>query len=250
MIDVHCHLEQPDYDEDREEVIERCKKELKAVVTSCVHPEDFDLTMRLIEEHENFVFATFGIHPEYVKEIDEKEKEEFLEILKKNKEKVVGIGEVGLDFLIEEEWRKKQEELFRDFINLAKSMKKPLVIHARKAFPEAIKILEEEKAEKVLMHFFTAHELVKRIKENGWYVSVNTTLLTSKKVKKIVRDMPLEQILTETDAPWLGVDKKRNEPNAVKFVVEKIAEIKKISFEEADEITTRNAIRFFDLKVD
>ena len=64
MIDVHCHLEQEDYDKDRNEVIEKCKKELKAVVTSCAHPKDFDLTMKMVENHKNFVFASFGIHPE------------------------------------------------------------------------------------------------------------------------------------------------------------------------------------------
>ncbi|MEM5853301.1 MAG: TatD family hydrolase [Candidatus Aenigmatarchaeota archaeon] len=250
MIDVHCHLEQPDYDQDREEVIEKCRKEMKAVITSCVHPADFELTMRLVEKYKNFLFTTVGIHPEYVKEIGEAERMEFLDIVRKNREKIVGIGEVGLDFLVEEEWRGKQKEMFKDFIHIAEELDKPLVVHARKAFAEAIQILEEEKVRKVLMHFFTANDLVKKVKENGWYVSVNTTLLTSKKVKKVVRDMPLEQILTETDAPWLGPGGKRNDPNSVKFVIEKISEIKKMSFEEVDEITTNNAIEFFNLKFD
>ena len=70
MIDVHCHLEQKDYEKDRDEVIEKCKKELKAVITCCCHPEDFELTMELVEKYKNFVFATVSIHPEYIKEIE------------------------------------------------------------------------------------------------------------------------------------------------------------------------------------
>ncbi|MEM5879316.1 MAG: TatD family hydrolase [Candidatus Aenigmatarchaeota archaeon] len=251
MIDVHCHLEQHDYDSDRDEVIEKCKKELKAVITSSAHPKDLELTMGLVEKHKGFVFATAGIHPEYIKEVSEKEKEDFFELLRKNKDKIVGIGEVGLDFLIEEqEWREKQKELFIRFISLAKELNKPLVIHARKAFAEAIEILEEQKAKNVLMHFFSAKELLDRVEENGWYISVNTTLLTSKKIKKIVRDMPVERILTETDSPWLGLEGKRNDPCSVKLVIQKIAEIKKIDEEEVDKMTTENAVRFFDLKFD
>ncbi|MEM5869624.1 MAG: TatD family hydrolase [Candidatus Aenigmatarchaeota archaeon] len=251
MIDVHCHLEQSDYNSDREEVIEKCKKELKAVITSCAHPKDFELTMKLVEQHKGFVFATVGIHPEYIKEVGKEEKEEFFELVRKNKEKIVGIGEVGLDFLIEEqEWREKQKELFLEFISLAKKLNKPLVIHARKAFGEAIEILENQNAKNVLMHFFSAKELLERVKENGWYISVNTTLLTSKKIKKIVRDMPLERILTETDSPWLGLEHKRNDPLSVKIVIQRIAEIKKIDERRVDEVTTENAYKLFSLKVE
>ncbi|MEM5772917.1 MAG: TatD family hydrolase [Candidatus Aenigmatarchaeota archaeon] len=249
MIDVHCHLEQPDYDSDREEVIENCKKELKAIITSCAHPKDFDLTMQLVEKHKGFVFATVGIHPEYIKEVSEKEKEEFFELVRKNRDKIIGIGEVGLDFIIEEqEWREKQKEMFCKFISLAKELNMPLIIHARKAFAEAIEILEKQEAKNVLMHFFSAKELLDKVKENFWYISVNTTVLTSKKIKKIVRDMPIERILTETDAPWLGPEGKRNDSRSIKLVIKKIAEIKKLSEEEVEKKTTENAINFFNLE--
>jgi TatD DNase family protein len=250
MIDVHCHLEQNDYEKDRDEVIERCKRELKAIITCCCHPDDFDLTMEMIEKHKNFVFATVSIHPEYIKEIEHLRVNDFLKRIEENKEKIVGIGETGLDFIIEEtEWREKQKELFITFIDLAKNLNLPVVIHARKAFAEAIEILEKFKAKRVLMHFFTAKELLPKIIQNGWSISVNTTLLNSKKIKKIVRDLPIEKIMTETDSPWLGLEGKRNDSTAVKFVIEKIAEIKKIDFKEVDKITTQNAIEFFNLKI-
>jgi TatD DNase family protein len=250
MIDVHCHLEQKDYEKDRDEVIKKCKRELKAVITCCCHPDDFDLTMEMVGKYKNFVFATVSIHPEYIKEIEHLRVDDFLKKIEENKEKIVGIGETGLDFKIEEpEWREKQKELFIKFIDLAKSLNLPLVIHARKAFAEAIEILEKFGAKRVLMHFFTAKELLPKIIKNGWSISVNTTLLNSKKIKKIVRDLPIEKIMTETDSPWLGPNGTRNDPTSVKFVIERIAEIKKIDSKEVDKITTQNAIEFFNLSI-
>jgi TatD DNase family protein len=251
MIDVHCHLEQQDFSSDRDEVIEKCKKELKAIITCCAHPKDFNLTLNLVEKYAGFVFATFGIHPEFIKEISEKEKDEFLEKIKENKNKVVGIGEIGLDFfeVKESDWQKKQKELFVELINFSKELKLPLVIHARNAYDEVVKILEQEDAKKVLMHMFGANHLVKRVVENGWYISTNTIVLKSKKHKKVVKDIPLERIMLETDSPWLGVEGKRNDPLSVKIVAEKIAEIKQKSFEEVDETTTKNAINFFNLNL-
>jgi TatD DNase family protein len=259
MIDAHCHLEQKYYDKDRDEVVERCRRGLRAVVTSCAHPDDFELTMRLADKYPNFVFATASIHPIHIREIDEKQKSEFFELIRANRSKLVGIGETGLDFEIEEEeFREKQKEMFAESVELSKMLQLPLVIHARDAFAETVEILEERAAERVLMHFFSAKELLERVVDNGWYVSVNTALLRSKKIKKIVRDAPLERILTETDAPWLALGEdgaikepgeRRNEPTAVRAVTEKIAEIKKLEFGEVDAATTKNAIEFFRLKI-
>lgn len=246
MIDVHCHLENENYSKDRDGIIEKCRKELKAVITCSANPKDFDLTMELVKKYRGFVFATASIHPIYIKDI--RNKEVFFELVRKRKDRIVGIGETGLDFKIEENWlREKQKELFIEHIKLSRELNLPLVIHARQAFKETIDILEENNAKNVLMHFFTAKELLDRIIKNGWNISVNTTLLTSKKIKKIVRDMPIEKILTETDAPWLDPHGKTNTPLNVKLVIEKIAEIKKIAFEDVDKITTENAEKFFKL---
>lgn len=257
MIDVHCHLEQKDYDRDRDEIIEKCRKELKAVITSCAHPRDFDLTMKMVEKYKNFVFTSYGIHPEYIKEITEKEIDEFLEIIDRNKEKLVAIGETGLDFfwIKEEEWQKKQKELFIRLIELAKELKKPLIIHSRDAFDETVRILEEEDAREVDMHMFGNHNLVSRIIDNGWFISMNTIILRSKNYGKVIRDCPLERIMLETDAPWLSPKKlmegieDRNDPTSIKLVAEKVAEIKNISFEDVWQKCGENAIKFFKLPV-
>jgi len=257
MIDCHCHLEQKDYDKDRDEVIEKCKKELKAVITSCAHPKDLDLTIQLVEKYKGFVFCTVGVHPEYIKEISEKEVDNYLELIKENKDKIVGIGEIGLDFwwAKEKNWQEKQKELFIELINFAKELKKPLVIHARHAFEDTIKILEQEDAKNVMLHMWKERNLLKRVLENGYYISMNTIILRSKSYRKVVRDCPLERLMLETDSPWLApkrlIEKieERNDPTSVRMVAEKIAEIKKILFGEIERKTTENAIRLFGFAI-
>ncbi len=257
MIDVHCHLEQEDFNEDREKVIENCKKELKAVITCCAHPNDFDLTMKMVEKNRNFIFATVGIHPEYIKEIKEKEVEDLIEKIKENSEKIVGIGEIGLDYwwIKEEYWQKKQKELFIQLIEVAKELKKPMLIHSRKAYDDTVRILEQEDARKVDLHMFGANHLVKRAIENNWFISMNAIVLRSKKHKKVVRDFPLEKLMLETDSPWLSPKKllerieERNVPTSIKIVAEKIAEIKKVSFDEVWKKCGENAINFFKLPI-
>jgi len=253
MIDVHCHLEQDDYSQDRDQVIEKCKQQLKAVITCCAHPKDFDLTVKLTEKYKGFIFATAGIHPQYVREIDEKQIEDFFELVRRNKKNIVAIGEVGLDFNWEKEdgWREKQKQMFIDFIRFSKELKLPLVIHSWDACEEVVKILDQEGAKQVLMHMFEENRLVKEIASKGWYFSMNAIVLSSKKYKKVARDVPLEQLMLETDAPWLApkdFGSKRNDPTAVRIVAEKIAEIKKTTVESVDETTTENVRKFFDLK--
>jgi TatD DNase family protein len=257
MIDIHCHLEQKDYDKDREDVIEKCRKELKAVITSCAHPRDFELTMRMVENHNGFIFASCGIHPEYVKDISEEQKDNFLDMIVKNKEKIVAIGETGLDYwyIKEKEWQERQKELFIELINLAKELGKPLIIHSREVFEETLDVLENNDAEKVNFHMWGANQLLKRILDNGWYVSMNTIILRSKKHKKIARDIPLDRLMLETDSPWLAPERltegkeARNDPRSIKIVAEKIAEIKKLPFDEIWQKCGQNAVEFFNLNI-
>ena len=250
MIDTHCHLEQPDYNKDREEVIEKCKQELNAVITCCAHPKDFELTMRLVEKCRGFIFASVGIHPEFVKEITEKQIEEFLEKIKQNKDKIVSIGEIGLDYhwIKEARWQAKQRELFKRLIEFAKEIDKPVTVHIRDACEDAIKILEDFSPQTHLHMFGCRKELPIVLTHDNWKISENTIILSSKNYKKIVRDTPLNKLMLETDSPWLGFG-KRNDPTAVKLVAERIGEIKKLTVKEVNKQTTKNAIDFFGLKL-
>ena len=144
MIDSHCHLEQEAFDKDLGKVIENCKKTgLKAVVTSCANPEHFEKTLQTSSIYSGFVFSSVGLHPEYIKEFSQKTVDDYLEKIKENKNIIIAIGEIGLDFywVKEKEWQEKQKEQFADLIRFSKEIKKPLVIHCRDANEETIKIL-------------------------------------------------------------------------------------------------------------
>ncbi len=248
MIDVHCHLEQKDYDKDRDEFIENLRSQIKAVITSCAHPKDFSLTLKIAEKYRNFVFATAGLHPEYIKELTEQQIKDYIEKIKENQNRIVAIGEIGLDYFWtkEDEWREKQRVLFRRMLSLAKELKKPVVIHTRDAIEDTIKILEEEKMRNVLIHLFGSKQFVEKIENNGWCASFGPLLLKSKTHKNIVKKLPLSLILLETDSPWFGSG-KRGTPLNIKPVAEKIAEIKKMEFQDVWQQCCRNAEIFFSI---
>ncbi len=257
MIDAHCHLEQKDYNQDRDELIEKCKKELKAVITSCAHPDDFDLTMDMVEKHKNFVFANCGVHPEYVKEIPQEKVDDFFDRIEKNKERIVAIGETGLDFhwIKEEEWKEKQRQLFIRHIELAKRLDKPLIIHSRAVFDETLVVLEEQNAKNVLLHMWGEKRLLDRINEKNWFISVNNIVLRSKTYRNVVKRFSLDKTLLETDAPWLspkkiidGID-ARNDPLSIKTVANKISELKKVPFDKVWRKCAQNAVSFFNLPI-
>ncbi len=273
MIDSHCHLEQKEYEKDRDSVVEECKKAgLKAVITSCANPKDFDLSLEIVEKHKGFVYLCTGLHPEYIKEISEKQKDEYLDKIKANRKSIVALGEVGLDFhwVKEKDWQEKQKDLLVELIGFSREIKKPLVIHSRDAGDETFKVLEAEDAKKVLLHFFTYKDLVGRLVENNWSMSVNLLVTRNKTIRKIVKSVPLENIMLETDAPWLGPQKPasetspsdivffkndqlatlRNDSTTIKQTAEKIAGLKGIGFSEVWEKCGSNAERFFCLKKD
>jgi TatD DNase family protein len=251
MIDVHCHLEQKDYKEDLEEVIRECKKSMKALITSCAHYDDLESSLEIAKKHKDFVFLCLGLHPEFIKDLDEEKKKEYMQGIIKNKGKIIAIGEIGLDYfwIKEEEWQEKQKKMFIEFIHLAKKLNLPVIIHSRDAMPETLEILEKEgmKGKKVLMHLFGQKEFLQRVIENGWSISIGPLIMKNKEIRKIARDCPIEKIMMETDSPWFG-DGKRGTPLNTFKAAEKIAEIKKLSKEEVERQTDINAKEFFSLR--
>ena len=260
MIDTHSHLEQPDFDDDRNLVIQRCRKQLQAVITSCADPRYLTLTVKLTRQYMGFVFATASIHPSYVQKYSNEDIKKYIERIKTSKESIIAIGETGLDYnwIKDYEWQERQKNLFRRLIKLAKDLQLPLVIHSRDAIEDVIEILEQSEVKKVQMHMFTNHNFLKRVLENDWTISINTLLLRSKSQRKIVRDCPLENLMLETDSPWLGLGEDgnikaksivRNEPVAIKLVAKKICDIKDVDLEKVTKQTTSNAIKLFNLNL-
>ncbi|MGC9059199.1 MAG: TatD family hydrolase [Candidatus Aenigmatarchaeota archaeon] len=251
MIDVHCHLEHESFKVNVLNLLEIWKKDLKALITCAAHPKDFNYTLEIVKKFRNFVYASFSIHPEYIEEIDEEKLENFENFVKENRDFVVSIGEIGLDYfwIKDENLRKKQREVFERMIEIAKKFDKPITVHIRDAYEDAFYILERTNYQKVHLHMFGGDKFIDKVISNQWKISVGPILLRSKKHKRIVKALPLERIMLETDSPYIKIDNRESNPLDVKFVAQKIAEIKKVSLEEVERITDENAIKFFNLSL-
>jgi TatD DNase family protein len=253
LIDSHSHLEMPDFKMDLEEVIQRAKESgVEYIFTVGTEREDWVRALEIAHLHPS-VYAILGVHPHNVKEIDE----ETYSTLRKlcRDEKVRAYGEIGLDFYRNLSPRAIQLKRFREQILLAKELGLPIVIHDREAHRETLEILRSEKADecKGVIHCFSGdYQMAKDCIEMGFYISVPGTI-TYKKAdgfQEIVKRLPLESLLIETDAPFLApvpFRGKRNEPSYVRFTAQKIAEIKNVSFEKVAEVTTENALRVYKL---
>ncbi len=257
IIDLHCHLTFEQYDEDREQVIEEAKKVLKGVVTSGVEPEDAKHALELAEMHKGFVFATLGLHPIHVAGKTGQEIEEYEEFISENKRRIVGIGEIGLDYhWIRDPLKiKRTKEVFVDFLGLAKELDLPVVLHLRgtgsEAIEEGLKIISDEDIIKAVFHCFTGKpQLAEQICEEGYYISLPASIVRSKSMKKVAKRVPNSFLLTETDAPYLSpTDEERNVPQHVKEVYEEIARQRKIEFAETEEEIERNFERLFEVEL-
>jgi TatD DNase family protein len=260
LIDTHCHLEQQAYDEDRENLIALCREQMSAVITDAPDPRIFNVTFDMVREHPGFIFAAAGIHPQYVSEFTDQAIDEAFNVLRENKHSLVGVGETGLDYsyIQGETERAKQRQLFIRFIELGRELSLPIIVHLRKGlddadvFEDAFEILRRNDAHRVQLHMFGSRRHVEEAIGLGYYISMNAIVLHSKTYQKVVRDTPLENLMLETDAPWLHptFDKeKRNDPTHVREVAEKIAEIKKVNVEQVIEKTSRNAAEFYRLKL-
>jgi len=255
MIDAHAHLEQDDYNKDRDEVIKKCREKMKAIITCCADPKDWKRTKDIVQKHKGFVFATAGVHPELMKDIPAEDIRNFFDVIRKEakEENIVGIGEVGLDYywIKDPVLRDKQKELFLKFIDLSKELNIPLVIHSRDACLDVVGILEQNRMQKrkVLLHMFEDKNLVPKVVENGWMISIGPSILRSKNTRKLAKDVPVSNLLIETDSPWFGFEEGRGTPLNTFKAAEKIAEIKKMSAEELEKQTDLNAINFYGLKI-
>lgn len=251
MIDVHCHLE---FIENPVEIIEEAKKKMKAIITSVADPKDAEKILELRERHKGFLFVSLGFHPECLIDYNRKEIEKYLEFIKERKGEICAIGEVGMDFSenCKEVDKKKMEEIFVLFIDLAKELNLPLVIHSRDAFNETLEILKKNDAKKVCLHCFSGSEgNLKEAIKRGYFISFATNICYTKKHPRLAEKTPLERMLLETDSPWLDPDSPKtltNKPWKIEKSARIISEIKKTSVEKVLEITTKNAIDFFDLK--
>jgi len=252
LIDTHCHLDFPEFNEDRPEVIQRAKEEgLSYIINIGSSIEGSRKSVDLSKEYD-FIYASVGIHPHGADKVGEKQ----IGILKElaHNPKVVAIGEIGLDYYRNYSKTENQKSLFLDLIKLAKNLGLPVVIHNRQAESDVLKVLKEAMPIQAVIHCFSADEkFLQDILELGFFVSYtcNITYKKAQNLRDLVKKTPLDRIFLETDAPYLppeGFRGKRNEPFWVKRLADEIAKIKNTTAEEVAKITTHNAKAFFKLK--
>ncbi len=253
LFDTHVHLNDEQFNEDLQEVIERAKEAgISYMVVVGFNRPTIERAISLVKEYD-FLYASIGWHP--VDAIDMTDEDlAWIEEMAANP-KVVALGEMGLDYHWDKSPHDVQKEVFRRQIGLAKKLKLPIIIHNRDATEDVVQILREENAEEVggIMHCFSGSaETAKECIEMNFHISLGgpVTFKNAKKPKRVAIEVPLDRLLIETDCPYLAPHPyrgKRNEPAYVKLVAEQVAELKEISFEEVAQKTTENAKKLFGI---
>jgi TatD DNase family protein len=229
LVDTHCHLHDSAFDKDRDEVIARARA--AGVMAAFCMGEDYDDNLRLLDiaANEPFIRPALGHHP-WRLDRAAKDVPRTLKLIEENREALAAVGEVGLDYRTAETEaaRENQRAVFREFIGAAKDLGLPLSVHVRSAGHYVIDLLREESAGPAALHAFDGkarHALEGAAQ--GLYFSIPATVLVSPQKRKLVRALPLDRILLESDAPALGPERGgRNEPSIIRAVLEEMAKLR------------------------
>jgi len=252
MIDSHCHLDHEPLFNDLENILKRSKEVgIEKLLTICTTFESFVKIKQLVKK-DDIIFGTYGIHPHEAKN-DKVTKKLIIDEISAN-EKIIGIGETGLDFYYNFSDKKDQIKSFEEHIKASIELKIPLIIHSRNAEDEMLEIFNEYKKHdlKILMHCFTgSKKFAESLLDLNAYFSASgiITFKNSTDLQETFKSIPLEKTLIETDSPYLAPVPnrgKKNEPSFVRFTAEKLAEIKDIPIPELVKCTTSNFNKLFN----
>ena len=251
MIDTHSHINMIKSKSSDEIVQNAVFSGVDRIIVPSAHPQDIEDVMSLIDKYDN-VYGMLGIHPTECQNWTDDLTDKIIEYSKHKK--IVAIGEIGLDYYWDKSNVEAQKEIFIKQIKLANDLNLPIAIHDRDAHKDTFDILKEyNKNSTVIMHCFSGSvELARECIKEGWYIALGgvVTFKNAVKTKEVAKEIPLEYLLLETDAPYLTPVPYRgeeNQPAYVKYVAEEIAKIKEISVDEVDKITTENTIKVFNL---
>jgi TatD DNase family protein len=250
LVDSHCHLDFPDFAAEREAIIARARDAgVATMLTISTRLDEFDGVRTIAEAHDE-IWCSVGAHPHEAKDHVALTPDQLVALTVHPK--VVGIGETGLDFHYDLSPREIQERVFRTHIAASRETGLPLIIHAREADREVARILDEERPPPGVMHCFSSgRALADAALALGFYISISgiVTFRNAEELRAIVRDLPLDRLLVETDAPYLApvpYRGKRNEPAFVAATAAVIAELTGIDLQDLAEITSANFFRLFD----
>jgi TatD DNase family protein len=249
LVDSHCHLDFPDFAAERDGVVARAHAAgVDTMLTICTRLDEFDGVHAIAEAYDG-IWCSVGAHPHETKDHAALGPEELLALAARPK--VIGIGETGLDFHYDLSPRDVQERVFRAHISASRASGLPLIIHAREADPEIAQILRDERPPPGVMHCFSSgRALAEAALELGFYISLSgiVTFRNAEELRAIARDLPLDRLLVETDAPYLApvpYRGKRNEPAFVAATAAAVARLKNIATEDLAAVTRENFFRLF-----
>ncbi len=282
MFDTHAHLNFKAFDKDRDQIIKKCLQENIWMINVGTNFFSSKLAVEIANNYSKGVYASVGLHPINISNLksqnskpqlktqnfkkDEDVLEENFDYKKYKKlaenKKVVAIGEIGLDYYYkpktkrrQKEFKDKQKEIFLQQLDLAKELNLPIIFHCRMAHQDLIELLkqkninEKQKIEGVVHCFTGSWEQAEEYLKMGFYLGFNG-IIFKLDLDEVIKKTPLERLLIETDCPYLtppGFENERNDPRGVKFIIEKIAKLKGLSFEEIAQETHKNALCFFKI---
>lgn len=253
IFDTHSHYDDEAFHEDREELLSGLKnKGVERLVNVGADIETSRMALELAEKYD-FIYAAIGVHPSETEGLTEAD----IDWLRENccHEKVVAVGEFGLDYHWQEPAQEVQKKWFLRQIELAKEVKLPIIIHSREAAAETMEILRETGAYECggVIHCYSySPEMAKEYVEMGFYIGIGgvVTFKNAKKCKRTVEEIPIERIVLETDCPYMAPEPNRgtrNDSSQLIYVADKIAELKGMTTEEVIRITTENAEKLYRL---
>jgi len=260
LVDTHIHLASPKYT-DLSGLISRAKKRgVIAVIATGTGPDTNENTLALRTRFNNFIHCAIGLHPESPNYLSKEHVSIVIQSINKWRNRILAIGEVGLPYYsirnsiyFDREIRRASSSL-REFLELAEKEKLPVIIHSpHKSAEKALQLLRDYNIEKAVFHWHKSPlEITKKIVDNGFYISVTPEIVYEERDRRLVENVPLSNLLLETDGPWSYENEfsgKLTEPYFVERVAEEIAKLKGVSLYDVAEKTTKNAVKLFGFKI-
>ncbi|WP_017413665.1 TatD family hydrolase [Clostridium tunisiense] len=253
IFDSHSHYDDSQFNEDRDLVLKEIKEKGVIGVLNCGSDlRGLNMSIELAEKYD-FVYAAVGIHPEYAQVVDENLIEQIRNYAKNPK--VRAIGEIGLDYYWEENPpREVQKKAFRMQMEAARELNLPVVIHDREAHQDTLEIMKEFSQVKGVVHCFSGSvEFAKECLKLGYYIGITgvVTFKNAKVIKEVVKAVPIDKLLVETDCPYMAPTPyrgKRNQSNYIEYIIDEIAELKGITKEDVEKNTIKNTKTLLNLK--
>ncbi len=251
FIDAHAHLFPRWFKNKTDLIANRAKKDCITVINSAIDPQDYDFGIQFAEKHEN-IHLTLGLAPQGIVRYNI-DVNHTVGLIKKHHSKIIAIGEVGLDYhwVKDIQGQQIQHKAFIQTINLANQLHLPIFVHSRKAEKECIEILDETAKTDVILHCFAGSvpQALEAV-EKGWFISIPTAVTTRKIHRRLAREIPLENLLVETDSPFLSPipSIKQNTPIFISYAVDEVAKLKNIPSSKVQQTTTENCFQLFNIK--